>query len=323
MPTLPRLPLLPDVLRRIELPADLDAVTTVGEEADPGAGGMTRDGVERIWKAALDLYRSGVHPAVQVCVRREGAGRARPRDRPRARQRPGRHRRRREGAGDAGDAVLHLLGVEGDDRVRRPHARRARRDRHRRTRSPSTSPSTTATARTRSRSATCSPTAPACPTCRARRSTSTGWATASSCCEILCDAKPFAKPGRTLAYHAVSGGFILGEVVHRVTGKDIRQVLAEEILDPLGFRWTNYGVAAEDLDDGRPRLRHRPAAAAAALEPADARARAAARRGRRARQRPALPDRRSSRRRTWSRPRTSSRASSRSCAPAASSTACG
>ncbi len=67
-------------------------------------------------------------------------------------------------------------------------------------------------------------------------------------CEILCDAKPFAKPGRTLAYHAVSGGFILGEVVHRATGKDIRQVLAEEILDPLGFRWTNYGVAAEDLD---------------------------------------------------------------------------
>jgi CubicO group peptidase (beta-lactamase class C family) len=33
-----------------------------------------------------------------------------------------------------------------------------------------------------------------------------------------------------------------------VTGKDIRTVLAEEILEPLGMRWTNYGVAEPDLD---------------------------------------------------------------------------
>ena len=63
----------------------------------------------------------------------------------------------------------------------------------------------------------------------------------------LCDAKPFARPGRFLAYHAASGGYILGEIVHRVTGKDIRTVLAEGILDPLGFRWTNYGVAPQDV----------------------------------------------------------------------------
>ncbi len=65
----------------------------------------------------------------------------------------------------------------------------------------------------------------------------------------LVDAKPFARPGRFLAYHAVSGGYILGEVVYAVTGKDIRTVLAEEILEPLGFRWTNYGVRPEDVDD--------------------------------------------------------------------------
>jgi CubicO group peptidase (beta-lactamase class C family) len=65
--------------------------------------------------------------------------------------------------------------------------------------------------------------------------------------QALCDAKPRARPGKALAYHAVSGGFILGEVVQRVTGKSIREVLAEEILDPLGFRWCNYGVAEEDV----------------------------------------------------------------------------
>ena len=52
--------------------------------------------------------------------------------------------------------------------------------------------------------------------------------------EILADAEPFAKPGKYLAYHAVSGGFILGEIVHAVTGQDIRTVLAEEFLAP-GF----------------------------------------------------------------------------------------
>ena len=86
-----------------------------------------------------------------------------------------------------------------------------------------------------------------------------------------CSATPSRSRGRagSLAYHAVSGGFILGEVVWRVTGKDIRTVLAEEFLDPLGFRWMNYGVAAEDLERGRRQLHHRPADGAAALEPAE------------------------------------------------------
>ena len=63
----------------------------------------------------------------------------------------------------------------------------------------------------------------------------------------LCAAKPFAKPGRFLAYHAVSGGFILGEVVHRAAGSDIRTVLADAIRDPLGFRWNDYGVRPSDV----------------------------------------------------------------------------
>jgi CubicO group peptidase (beta-lactamase class C family) len=67
--------------------------------------------------------------------------------------------------------------------------------------------------------------------------------------EALAGVKPSSAPGKMLAYHAVSGGFILGEVVHQVTGKTIREVLAEEIIDPLGFRWMNYGVAAEDVDE--------------------------------------------------------------------------
>src|SRR3954452_13234841 len=70
----------------------------------------------------------------------------------------------------------------------------------------------------------------------------------SSCLGLVTGAKPMVRPGKMLAYHAISGGFVLGEITARVTGKSIREVLHDEILGPLGFRWGNYGVAPEDVD---------------------------------------------------------------------------
>lgn len=65
--------------------------------------------------------------------------------------------------------------------------------------------------------------------------------------ELLCDQKPIWRPGQRLAYHAVTTGFLLAEVVRRVTGQDIRTFLRENILAPLGFRWMSYGVPREDV----------------------------------------------------------------------------
>lgn len=65
--------------------------------------------------------------------------------------------------------------------------------------------------------------------------------------ELLCDQRPNWRPGTRVAYHAVTTGFLLGEVVRRVTGKDIRTFLGETLCEPLGFRWMNYGVAPEDV----------------------------------------------------------------------------
>src|SRR5687768_1686920 len=69
---IPRLPLVPDPLRRIRMPRNLEDVTAVGTEVDPADVGMTRDQVERIWRAAQLFFRSGVHPALQLTLRREG-----------------------------------------------------------------------------------------------------------------------------------------------------------------------------------------------------------------------------------------------------------
>ena len=66
---------------------------------------------------------------------------------------------------------------------------------------------------------------------------------------VLCEAKPLSVPGRRPAYHALTGGFVLGEVVRRVTKRNIRHVLREDILTPLGFASFDYGVPPERVKD--------------------------------------------------------------------------
>jgi CubicO group peptidase (beta-lactamase class C family) len=66
-------------------------------------------------------------------------------------------------------------------------------------------------------------------------------------CKILCEMEPTTRPGSLVAYHAISGGFILAEVVRRATGSSIREVLDKEIRQPLGLEWFHYGVQAEDV----------------------------------------------------------------------------
>jgi CubicO group peptidase (beta-lactamase class C family) len=64
---------------------------------------------------------------------------------------------------------------------------------------------------------------------------------------VLAELPQTWRPGRQLAYLAITGGFVLGELVRRVTGQDMREVMATEICRPLGFRWSNFGVAPADV----------------------------------------------------------------------------
>jgi len=66
-------------------------------------------------------------------------------------------------------------------------------------------------------------------------------------CALLCELEPVHGAGRRLAYHAISGGFVLGEIVRRVTGQDLRAYARKELCEPLGWRWMSYGVAPEDI----------------------------------------------------------------------------
>ena len=74
--------------------------------------------------------------------------------------------------------------------------------------------------------------------------------------EMLGELKPLYRPGLIHIYHALTWGPLVREIVSAATGKNIRDILAAEILDPLGFRWTNYGVAEPRRPTGRPESRH-------------------------------------------------------------------
>jgi CubicO group peptidase (beta-lactamase class C family) len=246
IPQIPRLPLVPDPLRRIHLPDDLSEVTSVGFEQQPEEGGLSDKAVERIWAAATGVYRSGVHPAVQVCVRRHGAvvlnralGHARgngPKDSAeseKVRATPATPFLIYSGSKAVTAFVVHMLAERGALDIDRPVAHYIPEyDRH--------GKGEITIAHVLAHRA-------GVPNLARTAFDLDRVSDRGFLLRALSEARPFAKPGRLLAYHAVSGGFILGEVVQRVTGKDIRTVLAEEILVPLGFRWNNFGVTPEDV----------------------------------------------------------------------------
>ncbi|MGI9021570.1 MAG: serine hydrolase domain-containing protein [Solirubrobacterales bacterium] len=206
---------------------------------------MGADAVERIWRDAVSWYRSGVHPAMQVCVRREGKvvldraiGHARgngpkdPEDSEKELATPATPFTIYSSAKGITAFLTHLCHERGFLDIELPVAEYIPGyERHGKG-------EITVAHVLAHRAGVPNLPREAFDIARAHDS--------EYLVELLCDAKPNATPGAKLAYHAVSGGYILGEVIYRATGKNIRQVLAEEILDPLGFRWTNYGVAPED-----------------------------------------------------------------------------
>lgn len=224
-----------------------DEVTSINREAevDPRSVGMEPGAVDAIWRSVTDLYQTGLQPAISLCIRRRGQvildraiGHERgnapgaPADGPRT---PIRHDSLFNlfSSSKAITAMLlHLMDQEHlihlDDPVAEYIPEFAKHNKHwitirhvltHRAGIPNIPP---------------------------EHANLDLLADPTRMMEILCDTEPVWIAGRRLGYHALTGGFILGEVVKRVTGKDIRDVLREKILTPLGMRHLNYGVPANE-----------------------------------------------------------------------------
>ena len=229
------------------VPADLEPIIDVGEEDDPRDAGTSGEAIESLWQKFLALYRAGVHPGMQLCVRRHGVV---------AIDRSIGHARGNAPGEDANldlvtmttrtpvnlfsaakaitAMVIHKLDeqrvIHLDDRVCEylPEFGRHGKDR--------------ITIRHLVSHKAGIPNLPpeAFDLDLLQRQP-------ERVLEIMCEMQPRSRPGLLLAYHAVSSGFVLAEVVRRATGQSLREVLAKQIREPLGLEWLHYGVDAKDV----------------------------------------------------------------------------
>ncbi len=69
------------------------------------------------------------------------------------------------------------------------------------------------------------------------------WEKATS---LLAAQAPFWEPGTAPGYHALTQGYLVGEVIRRITGKTVGTVFREEIAEPLGADFHIGLPASED-----------------------------------------------------------------------------
>jgi CubicO group peptidase (beta-lactamase class C family) len=68
------------------------------------------------------------------------------------------------------------------------------------------------------------------------------------CTSLLAAQAPWWEPGSASGYHAVTQGYLIGEVVRRITGRSIGTFLAEEVTGPLG---ADFHIGLSEDDDHR------------------------------------------------------------------------
>ncbi len=234
------------VEHNIAVPRSLAGVTTIADnEVNPEWLGMTEDDREAIWRGVKALYRTGMYPAVSLCIRRHGEivlnrsiGHAKGNG-------PNEHGEKVLATPDtpfclfsASKAItamlVHLLEEQGQIHLLNPvsyyvpeFGQNGKKD----------------------------------ITIQQILAHRAGIATLRKKVEpevlfdkqeilrLMYEAEPTSLHGRELAYHALTGGYVLGEVIERVTGESLRDYMRKYVQEPLGFKYFNFGATAEQYPD--------------------------------------------------------------------------
>lgn len=233
------------VLHLSAMPRDLDSVITIdsAKETDPQDVGMLHADVEKIWDNVIKVYKTGVHPAITVSLRRQGKiimsraiGHA-----------------RGNGPSDSAECekvlatpdtpmclfstskavtavLMHMLAEDGLINVMDPvsfyapeFARKGKGNitihqilAHR----------------------------GGIPGLPKDVPLDTLW-NEDATWDLLCDAEPITTDGSKLAYHAITGGFVLERVIRKVTGGNINDYIDRKIRQPMGMRHFTYGMPSD------------------------------------------------------------------------------
>lgn len=235
-------------LNRCPVPGDLAAITDIrpGVEAAPRATGLAADAADRIWARVEALYRTGMSPGIGFCLRHRGQvildraiGHARgngPLD--------GRYVEKAPltvdtpvclfSASKAVTAMLvHWLAQEGKINLFDPIS-------HYIPEFANHGKENTTIAHLLSHRG-------GVPRLEGNPDPSLLF-DHDAVLQMLCNARPVSPSGRRLAYHAITGGFILAEIVERVEGRSIRDVWHDVVQKPMRMPHFTYGVMPADRD---------------------------------------------------------------------------
>ncbi|WP_165954381.1 serine hydrolase domain-containing protein [Seongchinamella unica] len=229
-------------LNRIAIPRDLDRIIHIDPaEVSPGDLGLTERSVDAIWGATLDLYRTGMHPMLGLCIRRGGQLLL--------------NRTIGYQHGDAASEqavvadlntpvclfsaskaisamLVHLLAEQGKIHLMDPLSYYI--------------PEFAAHGKGYI----------TIYQLLAHRAGVPGLGDdvdpkvlfdREQAVARICAAKPIDRLGRTSAYHAITGGFLIDELIRRTTGLTVQQFLDRHIRKPMGMRYFRYGLGKRDM----------------------------------------------------------------------------
>ena len=231
-----------------DIPRDLDSVITIDDkkEVDPRDVGMSAADVDEIWGNIVKVYKTGVHPAITVSIRRQGKvlmsraighttgnGPKDDRDTPKVLATPDTPMCLYSTSKGITALLMHMLAEEGLVNIMDPvsfyapeFARKGKDNitihqilAHR----------------------------GGIPGLPSNVSPEVLW-DEDKTWELLCNAEPIMTDGSKLAYHAITGGFVLERVIRKVTGADINSYIDKKIRQPMGMKYFTYGIEAEHLD---------------------------------------------------------------------------
>lgn len=228
----------------VQVPSDLSGITRIDHAAEcrPADAGMSERGVQRIWNATEALYRTGVHPAMTLVIRRHG----------KVVMKRAIGCLRGNAPGDTGEQIaltpdapiclfsaskaitallLHKLVEDGrlslDDRVAQHLPAFAAHGKG----------SVTIRQLLAHRAG-----IPTLPVKHPDPSLLQHW---DALVHLLCMAPPFDPRFEKQAYHALTVGFIVGEIIRRASGKELREVLRDTLTGPLKLDSMTFGLSPE------------------------------------------------------------------------------
>ncbi len=234
------------LLRTLPVPGDLASVTDVDQRGEVAAAtvGLATQDVESIWSAVEDLYCTGYYPAITLCIRRHGQvfinraiGYARgfgEKDGPELPEPMTTHTPIcLYSASKAVTAILiHKLADDGHINLLDPVAHYI--------------PEFAQHGKDRLNILQILSHRGGVPGIETHQDIAS-LVDHQSLLKLICASAPIDVHGRAQAYHAVTGGTILREVLERVTGQDIAAYWQDHFKKPMGFRYLGYGASRRDF----------------------------------------------------------------------------